>query len=299
MWRPKQVHHLRRHSLVPRCLRPHFRLRQRAVSRHQLDLRPRVSQPLPAVHPRRTLPPRLQTQRLLRLQIAPHLRFPHLQFPHQRRLLRQLTVNIYSSTSTVSSSSTSTESTSSSSTSSTPSTSTESTSSTSTTTGSTTTVTITCDLFSYSNVTQFIFPTPTRTIYNIGDFVNVYCRYGLVHPNGRTLARFNCTSTGDWDSTPGAYGCNGTSLGLSTTLTPSAFCPQLALNLTNTLTPNSRSPVLSGTQPSELAGTIVAQICNSGFVHFVSQSPINVYVCQRNGNWTSNIADDSCVTPSG
>ncbi|KAI6180479.1 hypothetical protein M3Y98_00724500 [Aphelenchoides besseyi] len=69
-------------------------------------------------------------------------------------------------------------------------------------------------------------------------------------------------------------------------------CPPLSLNLNNTLTPRSNYAVLNTTQTR---GTLVAQICNSGFVLSQSRSPINVYVCQSTGNWTSNISDNNCV----
>ncbi|KAI6210205.1 hypothetical protein M3Y96_00302900 [Aphelenchoides besseyi] len=147
----------------------------------------------------------------------------------------------------------------------------------------------TCTLFNMTGTNGFVFPS-NQTSYTVNQIARVYCRFGMVHSNGQTAAAFICTQNG-WDSTPASNPCVA-SLGLSTVAPTNVTCPPLSLNLNNTLTPRSNYAVLNTTQTR---GTLVAQICNSGFVLSQSRSPINVYVCQSTGNWTSNISDNNCV----
>lgn len=64
-----------------------------------------------------------------------------------------------------------------------------------------------CKLFSINKSVEVFFPQPSKTNYNVGESVSVYCLYGRVHYNKRTIMTFNCTDGGRWDSTPAVSKC--------------------------------------------------------------------------------------------
>ncbi|KAI6223420.1 Sushi domain-containing protein [Aphelenchoides besseyi] len=160
---------------------------------------------------------------------------------------------------------------------------------------STTSNGIQCQLFNINSSTEMFFPQPTKQLFNQGESVNVYCLYGQVHSNGRTSMQFNCLTNGQWDGTADTQKCSlpTNAQAVPTTPAPSnVTCPQLDLDLTNTLTPKPEAAQISGPQQ---VGIKVPKVCNAGYVHEDSLSPINIYVCLANGQWSSNSQDSTCI----
>ncbi|CAD5233934.1 unnamed protein product [Bursaphelenchus xylophilus] len=148
-----------------------------------------------------------------------------------------------------------------------------------------------CILFDIDPNIETYYPKPTKYLFSPGEQVMVACLYGNVHRNGKTLANYTCESGGSWDRTPATYGCSGSNL-VSASTSASATCPALSVNLTNSLYPASNDTALSS---RSAAGAIVVHVCNSGFVFSGTSSPIQIYLCQDDGSWTSTQTTDNCV----
>ncbi|KAI6181862.1 hypothetical protein M3Y98_00874900 [Aphelenchoides besseyi] len=168
-------------------------------------------------------------------------------------------------------------------------------SSSSTQISSTTSNGIQCQLFNIDSSTEMFFPQPTKQLFNQGESVNVYCRFGRVHLNGKTSMPFTCTSNGEWNDTAGTQKCSlptNAQADPTTTAPSTVTCPQLNLYLNNTLTPKPGANQISGPQP---VGIKIAHVCQTGYFHKDSLSPINIYVCLVNGQWSRNSQDSTCI----
>ncbi|KAI6227261.1 Sushi domain-containing protein [Aphelenchoides fujianensis] len=117
---------------------------------------------------------------------------------------------------------------------------------------------------------EIFFPQPNKTVYRVGESVAVYCLYGRVHENNKTLMNFNCTSGGRWDSTAAEKRC------YDVADLPKSGCPLFPIDSSKEIffpTPN---------QTTYSAGQQVTVVCRYGEVNSGGKARAN-FVCAGNG----------------